>query len=183
MKLPLVSCITPTTDARAKYRPVVDECFHFQTYPRLEWIVEDGPGLIGGKRNKACERCSGEIICHFDDDDWSSPDRVYDQVTRLMESDADIIGYNEMEFRDEIRKAVWLYDNPRYALGTSLCYWKSFWSKNPFPNIKTGSDMAFQRSGKLLVVPCNGMMWARIHSGNTSIKYPGSGYWSKVRDA
>ena len=179
MRFPLVSCIMPTTEARAEYRKSAEECFRSQTYPNLELVVVDGPGLIGGKRNTACERSTGAIIVHFDDDDWSAPGRVMDQVARLMSTDVDLIGYYEMDFVDEIRNVRWKYCNPGYALGTSFCYWKSFWELNPFPDIKIGSDNKFQRAGKLLAVPSNGLMWARIHPGNTSGKRPGGGHWTK----
>ena len=91
---PLVSCIMPTFDRRA-FIPQAIHCFLAQDYPHLELVVvDDGSDpiadllpsdprilyirteprmTVGAKRNLACERARGEIIVHWDDDDWYPP--------------------------------------------------------------------------------------------------------------
>ena len=97
-----------------------------------------------------------EIIVHFDDDDYSHPNRIAEQVALLQSSGADAVGYNEMLFwRGESDLGcqiagtgeAWLYSNPRpdYALGTSLCYWRKAWERRPFaalplPGGRAGED-------------------------------------------
>ena len=110
---PLVSCIMPTFNRRA-FVPQALEYFQRQDYPNRELIiVDDGndgvgelardvPGVqyfhlsgrksIGAKRNLACARARGEIIAHWDDDDWYSTDRLRYQVMPIVAGKADMTG-------------------------------------------------------------------------------------------
>jgi hypothetical protein len=110
---PLVSCIMPTYNRRT-FVPLALAGFEAQDYPNKELlIVDDGsdpigdlvegrPGVryfhlgrrtsIGAKRNLACERAAGEIIAHWDDDDWYGQDRLRYQVAPIVQSEADITG-------------------------------------------------------------------------------------------
>jgi glycosyltransferase involved in cell wall biosynthesis len=110
---PLVSCIMPTRDRR----PFVELALrHFltQDYPNKELVVvDDGgdaisdlfeglPGIhlvrltvkasIGAKRNLACEHAQGEVIVHWDDDDWYSSTRLREQVAPILRREADMTG-------------------------------------------------------------------------------------------
>ena len=107
----LVSVITPTHD-RAAWLPRVVASFQSQTYASLELIVLDDspqPALhppllgdarikyihtaqrlsVGAKRNRMVDAARGEIIVHFDDDDYYSPSYVARMVDSL--GDADLI--------------------------------------------------------------------------------------------
>ena len=69
---------------------------------------------IGALRNHAIQGGTSEVVCtvavnkeltgpadiivHFDDDDWSHPKRIAEQVALLQSSGADVVGYNEMLF-------------------------------------------------------------------------------------
>ena len=87
----------PTT--AAAFVPLAIQLFLRQDYPNRELIViDDGDDpvgrprarttpasatavcparrTIGAKRNLACEQARGEIIAHWDDDDWYAPDRL-----------------------------------------------------------------------------------------------------------
>lgn len=110
---PLVSCIMPTYNRRA-FVPQALEYFRRQDYPNRELIiVDDGndrvgeltrdladvqyfhlPGRksIGAKRNLACAHARGEIIAHWDDDDWYSSDRLRYQVMPIIAGNADMTG-------------------------------------------------------------------------------------------
>jgi glycosyltransferase involved in cell wall biosynthesis len=110
---PLVSCIMPTYNRRA-FVPQALEYFQRQDYPNRELIiVDDGndaigdltqgvPGVqyfhlprrksIGAKRNLACARARGQIIAHWDDDDWYSSDRLRYQVMPIVAGKADMTG-------------------------------------------------------------------------------------------
>lgn len=112
-QLPLVSCIMPTYNRR----PFVSlslSCFQRQTYPNKELlVVDDGSDAvgdllqeyprvryiranrrltIGAKRNLACERAEGELIAHWDDDDWYSPERLAEQIKPLCAQTHDLTG-------------------------------------------------------------------------------------------
>ena len=142
-----------------------------------------------------------DIIVHWDDDDWSHPNRIADQVALLQRSGADAVGYREMLFwRDEIKQA-WLFTGatPNYALGTSLCYWRKTWQRRPFLNetqgveekwcadLKVVSVSAMSYHGKPEHIPVEPRMIASIHGGNTSTGYDlerhvamGSQQWRRV---
>jgi hypothetical protein len=61
---------------------------------------------IGCLRNYAIHETWADIIAHWDDDDWSHPNRLAEQVALLQASGADCVGYNEMLFWDERRAKV-----------------------------------------------------------------------------
>ncbi len=164
---------------------------------------------VGALRNWANKwACAGhkdhqpEILMHWDDDDWSHPNRMAEQVELLQSSGADCVGYNELLFWREGEPKrygaisayeparlgeAWLYSqpNPRSALGTSLCYWREVWERNPFPDLNNGEDTAwlmrvrchsvfsiplaqrFEEPGDSLKIGgYDPRMIARIHPGN-----------------
>ncbi len=110
---PLVTCIMPTCDRRA-FIPLALENFRRQDYPHKELVIVDDGGdaigdlvinqpdvryirlamrtTIGGKRNLACRQPRGQIIAHWDDDDWYAPDRLRYQVAPIMAGEADLTG-------------------------------------------------------------------------------------------
>ncbi|GCF11414.1 glycosyltransferase family 2 protein [Dictyobacter arantiisoli] len=113
MEQPLVSCIMPTRNRRHFVEQAL-RYFEQQDYPNKELIiVDDGDDLVvdlvsqrpnvryfapqyihsvGAKRNFACEVARGEIICHWDDDDWYSASRLSYQVAPFLTRNADITG-------------------------------------------------------------------------------------------
>ena len=153
---------------------------------------------IGELRNDAACHApakSADILIHFDDDDYSHPNRIAEQVALLQSSGADVVGYHEMLFWRESYSCgafggehltdageAWLYSNPTpsYALGTSLCYWRKTWERKPFEALPdkskpfSASEDAVWREGlKCIGIAPEGepRMIARIHSGNTSQVY------------
>lgn len=135
---------------------------------------------LGHKRNYACSVASGDIICHWDDDDWSDPLRIAQQVDLLLSSDADLVGYHSMFFADERCSRAWVYFNSvDYALGTSFCYRAAFWDRCPFPPVQTGEDGAMLKSARLVTMPANNMMVARLHAQNSSSR-PSGEFWHEV---
>src|SRR5438094_9881235 len=97
----MVSCIMPTRNRRPLAAQAV-AYFLRQDYPNRELIVvDDGDESVadlipddarvryryldhrlsvGAKRNLACELSRGELIAHWDDDDWMAADRLSRQV-------------------------------------------------------------------------------------------------------
>jgi O-antigen biosynthesis protein len=110
---PLVTCIMPTYNRRPLV-PLALRHFSSQDYPNKELVIVDdgtdpvgdlaadlpdvryirvpGKSSIGSKRNIACQNSHGEIIVHWDDDDWYAPDRLRYQVAPLLEDEADMTG-------------------------------------------------------------------------------------------
>ncbi len=161
--------------------------------PDNEHVTEDvAEFTIGELRNRANGWEYGkerpDIFIHWDDDDWSHPNRIAEQVALLQASGKQGVGYRDMLFWREVSDPyighqAWLYSNadPRYCLGTSLCYWREVWEKRPFKAISRGEDLEFQRDLDRLGVSTfrlpraipgdenperRPMMIASIHSGN-----------------
>jgi len=207
-KFPLVSCIMVTTAKRIKYIPLALRVWWEQTYANSELIIvtEDDlsdfipvhprikvilcePATVGKKRNIACNAAKGEIIVHFDDDDWYGPTRVEDYVKLLIKnSDIYVIGYNRARYYEVDTKIARTYTFPRkWVSGSSLCYRKSFWETNKFPDISVGEDNAFiEKTPPIRIMSLDGYdsHILRDHNENTwnRKKYYEPTYW-KIIDA
>lgn len=146
---------------------------------------------IGPKRNFACFMATGDIIMHFDSDDWSAPGRMQDQFDFLMRSEKQVVGYRLMYFYDERTKKAFRYRHPfkDIVLGTSLTFFRSWWKNNPFPeDLKNpwGEDVKFVNQARdkkqiLADQDLKDLMVARIHSDNTSPKDASGDCYLKVR--
>jgi glycosyltransferase involved in cell wall biosynthesis len=204
-------------------------CFNAQTYEN-KWLLifdtgfadflyegedvyhihalELGHLSIGALRNAAISYTDpsfrdlrADIICHFDDDDYSHRNRIAEQVALLQASGADVAGYSDMLFWREADQQAWLYLGPQKALGTSLAYWRPTWERKPFPDqprpgFATGEDTDWIRGLNLASVPSfserhphyitkDPRMIARIHRANTSGSYQlmeHSDSWRRVPD-
>lgn len=202
----LISCIMPTR-GRAQFAHLAVEAFMLQSWAERELIIlddADAPSFdvvpqfenihyftletrlkIGDKRNLAIERSHGQIVAHWDDDDYSAPMRLEDQIERLMSTGMQMTGYSSMLFKSE-GGSVDLYDdaNPKYIIGTSLMYRREYWEKHRFRSLQMGEDDLFKgfamREGTSISVPAGDLMFARIHGGNTVSKRPAGSRWKKV---
>jgi glycosyltransferase involved in cell wall biosynthesis len=125
---PLISCIMPTYNRRP-FLPLALRCFLDQDYPNKELIVvDDGedrvgdlaenlPGVryfspasrlsIGAKRNLACAEARGEIVAHWDDDDWYATDRLRYQAAPIIAGEAEITGLESAFVLDAAESAFW----------------------------------------------------------------------------
>ena len=175
--------------------PVALKCYLSQDWPDKELVViDDGPDrvgdlvkrlvpnvvyfhlaekqIIGTKRNLACEAARGELICHFDDDDWSAAGRIRDQVMRLVESGKQMTGYHSIKYWNGTKAYRYVSVIPQYALGTTLCYMKSFWYKHRFPAKNYAEDNALVYEAcderQLIAVDAGEMMVVRCHASCTS---------------
>jgi glycosyltransferase involved in cell wall biosynthesis len=202
---PFVTCIMPTCDRRT-FVPDAIAGFLAQDYGNLELIVvDDGsdpirdllpadPRIVyvrpprrlsvGAKRNLACSQARGEIIVHWDDDDWYPPSRVTRQVRALIERSVDVCGTSVLYYYDRARERAFLY---RYSggglpwvAGTTLAYRRHVWTHRPFPDVQVGEDAQFvwasaDRVGDLRDPT---LCIASLHTGNVSPKDTGGAYWS-----
>jgi len=195
---PLVSCIMPTADRR-RFVPDAIAQFLAQDYPVAELVIlDDGddavadlvpshPALryvrtprhrtLGCKRNAACEAARGDIILHWDDDDWYAPQRIRVQVEALSASRADLCGIDRVLFFDPRAPAAWEYVYPRvgapWVYGGAMCYRRDYWRAHPFPDINVGEDSQFAaaaRPDQVCVLPDNRFYVALVHAANTSPK-------------
>lgn len=205
--LPLVSCIMPTFNRRSCV-PRAIRYFLRQDYPRRELLVVDdgtdpvedvvpddpriryirleGRHSIGAKRNLACRDARGEIIAHWDDDDWSAPRRLSYQVEALLGGSVDICGLDRLFFFDPAREKAWQYRYGRgkpWLAGGTLCYRKRVWSARPFLDTSQGEDTRFVWSAgsfRIRALPDPSFYAALVHGANTSPKVTRSARWHPV---
>lgn len=88
-----------------------------------------------------------------------------------------------MRFLDMATDQWWLYmGEPDYALGTSLCYQRSFWMGNPFAAKMVGEDNEFVFANRrhLAAVDAGEMMYATTHPGNTSPRNTNRSSWQRI---
>jgi glycosyltransferase involved in cell wall biosynthesis len=139
------------------------------------YLIESKRQTIGWKRNKLAERARGEILFHWDSDDWSDVNRMATQVEFLEDSGKSVTGFSSMLFVDEHRKIAWRYRAPNRVVGSSLCYTRAFWQSHPFPNeqIEESEFMnAAIAAGEFVRADGFDLMVARLHADNTVIKKP-----------
>jgi glycosyltransferase involved in cell wall biosynthesis len=196
---PLVSCIMPTANRRS-FVPHAIRYFLRQDYLNSELIiVDDGADpiedlipddsriryhrlqsrrTIGAKRNLACEDARGDVIVHWDDDDWMAPWRVRYQLKTLLDSGADMCGLNRIIYFDVGTRKSWEYvfrSARPWVAGNTFCYFRDMWRKKSFPDIHVGEDVQFLWGGaaKNIVALADPSFYvAVIHSRNVSPKRP-----------
>lgn len=195
---PSVCCVMLTADRHELASKAV-ACFLRQSYPNKALLIYDtglvpltvvAPGVahacakawdgnnvkvpIGALRNNANGMVNADVICHWDDDDWSHPDRLAEQVGMLYVTGAQVVGYDRMLF--DLKGEAWMYANDqphdRHALGTSLCYWRQTFCLKQFKdNENTGEDATWLDGLTLRTGPAfsenQPRMIARIHGANT----------------
>lgn len=205
---PRVSCIVPTQGRRLFLLQAI-KYFQRQDYPNREMIIlDDGNDVlsdltnsdprirylrpshrltIGAKRNLACAEASGEIIVHWDDDDWMAPGRISYQVRELIKQQADICGLREIIYFDPELQRAWCYVYPMFCrswvAGGSLCYTKTFWRSNVFEDTNQDEDVRFlwTKTPKKIATLFNIEFYiALIHQGNTSVKRTNSKCWHEI---
>ncbi|MEA2563573.1 MAG: hypothetical protein QOH06_5077 [Acidobacteriota bacterium] len=211
---PLVSCIMPTRDRRELVPQAIQQ-FLRQDWPNAELIVVDdgiegvdkvadlippdprirylaldGRRTIGAKRNLACEAARGEIILHWDDDDWMADWRIRYQVEHLLSSGADLSGLPMIYFHEPATGGTWVFTSParhqRWIAGATFCYRKDLWRATPFEDVDVGEDMRFLWNGpskNVSPLADPAFYVARLHPGNTSSKRDTGRAWRPVSDA
>jgi glycosyltransferase involved in cell wall biosynthesis len=170
---PLVSCIMPTYNRRAFVRHAL-QYFVSQDYPNRELIiVDDGddpigdlaenlPGVryfrlparksIGAKRNLACQHAQGEIIAHWDDDDWYSSDRLRYQVMPILNGTADLTGLENAFVLQLPSGEFWTTNQQLHKQlfvgnvhGGTIVYRKELLLGTRFPEVNLAEDAWFLR--------------------------------------
>jgi glycosyltransferase involved in cell wall biosynthesis len=152
--------------------------------PRIRYHRLERPLVLGEKRNRACELARGELIAHWDDDDWQAPHRLRRQVEQMQASGAELGGPRSAMFFDPGARRAWLYDYPAgsrpWVVGGALCYRRSLWERHPFAAVKVGEDTRFIWSPGLpppLVLDDHRLIAGVIHTANTSRKVTSGRYW------
>lgn len=185
----------PTTARRRPFWDQALRCFLSQTYMDSELVIlDESPApdprtwptrvrykwihearlTTGRKRNLVNDLATTELIAHFDDDDWSHPERLERQVKFIDNMGAQVVGYHDLLFYRVPDRTLWCYyfaEKKPYATGTSMLYRRSWWDAHRFPEIPWGEDTAFWRcclaANVLASLGRDKMIVARAHPGNT----------------
>jgi glycosyltransferase involved in cell wall biosynthesis len=196
----MVSVVLPTHNRRAMLRDAIKSYLHQDWKDKELVVIDDGIDCcrdlfeemvpndelnylylaspaknLSVKRNIATQIARGEIIIHFDSDDWSAPTRITHQVNALIESGLEVGGYHSAMFWDEVEKRATRYQGmPDYAWGPTFCYRKEWALKHPWPenvdNAEDGIFYAVARKMKAIspksALDGTGQMVCRLHRDN-----------------
>jgi hypothetical protein len=186
-----VTCLCLTRNRR-EWLPKAIKSYLAQSYPNRELLIlADGEEVrdliperadirlvhieegrnIGDKRNYGVSLARGRYVAHWDDDDYSAPDRLLDQVTRLRNGSLAVTGYTQLDFTDG--NSWWRHmGDVGHAPGSTLLYERGWAIQHPFVAVQIGEDGDFVKDARerkaIVTAPANGMMTATIHAGNTS---------------
>ena len=161
---------------------------------RIRYIQVQRGTTIGAARNIACLAAEGEVIAHWDDDDWHAPDRVRYQVETLLGEGLDLCGMNPVIFYDCLDHSAWRYEYPAterfWVHGNGWCYRRSLWERTRFSDVDVGEDTRFLWSlagGRMRAVPDSTRHISILHGGNVSACHARGAFWhphdpSKVRE-
>ena len=149
--------------------------------PRIRYLRETARRVLGEKRNRLCALARGDIILHWDDDDWHAPDRIARQRAALEASGADLCGLDRVIFLSDDGAEAWDYvyaGKARWVCGGSLAYRRAYWEAHPFPALGCGEDTSwvFAAAGaRIETMDAPDLFVGRVHDGNTSPKYVRTG--------
>jgi hypothetical protein len=201
---PRLSAIMPTADRR-RFVPDAIAAFLAQGRDDAELVilddgddpvadlVPDDPGIryvretvrraLGEKRNRLCALARGDIILHWDDDDWHAPDRIARQIEAIDAHGADICGLDRVIFLSDDGEQAWDYvyrGRQRWVCGGSLAYRRAFWERHPFPALRSGEDTRWVFSAvgaQIHAMDAPDLFVGRVHAGNTSPKRTQGGFY------
>lgn len=161
------------TRNRAQYVLQSVKYFQRQDYPNLELLIlDDGSEdvssmvasdkriryvrihsavTIGAKRNLGCKLAQGDIIAHWDDDDWYGASRITLQAAPLLDGSADITAFSDCIFFEIEKWKFWRCSSKIFQRmfvgnvhGGTLVYRRTlFQSGIRYPDLSLGEDAMF----------------------------------------
>jgi hypothetical protein len=143
---------------------------------------------MGAKHNLACDLALGDVIVHWDDDDWIAPWRVSYQVRELHQHSPDTLcGLARVLFYDPRSDRAWQYLYPGggrpWVMGATFCYYKRFHEQHHFPDMNEGADTVFVWNlpgNPVLAHQDHRFYVGTVHSHNTSPKHTDTSGWQPL---
>lgn len=206
--VPMVSCVMPTADRRDMARRAI-AYFERQDHParelvilddgddpiadlvpkdpRIRYVASDRRLVLGAKRNAACELARGDVVVHWDDDDWVASHRIRYQLAELERSGAEVCGTTSLLYLSPDGPRAWRYEHgggphARWVAGNTMCYELDSWRRSPFPAIPRGEDWRFltDHRRRLHVNSDYRFIVGIIHSANASPKRTDNAWWHRI---
>jgi glycosyltransferase involved in cell wall biosynthesis len=163
---PLISCIMASRGFAFPARHAI-ECFRRQTYQNRELIIVSAvvdcevkamiaglrdsrirfleapmAGTVGDLRNAGIAQASGELICVWDDDDLSHPERLRWQLAALKQAGGDACFLS--------RLLLWWPERASLAVSGSWTWENTMLAKKsflpPYPSVHRGGDTLLVRA-------------------------------------
>jgi hypothetical protein len=215
---PIASCIMPTAN-RGPFVSFALELFAAQEGVDAELVVVDSGAepvralcegtdrvtyvsarrgaTIGEKRNLACAYARGEIIVHWDDDDWSAPSRLRKQVEPILAGRADATAFENrytLSLADgafwtiapELHRRMYVGD----VTGGTMAYRRSYFERGArYPHVSLAEDAALLvellRAGARLERLANAGEYVYVRHDMSTWRFVAGGYldaggWSRV---
>jgi glycosyltransferase involved in cell wall biosynthesis len=98
------------TDGEPRFRRTLEryvEALHLDSVKIV--VPDDGDRPLGALRNMAMDHCSGEVVCQWDDDDWSHPERLRLQVEYMLHGGAGACVLSEhLQLFEDSQFLAWL---------------------------------------------------------------------------
>lgn len=134
---------------------------------------------LGDLRNYAIHQAKGEIIIHFDSDDYYASEYISRSVDKLVTSGADLVGLNRCMFVHGNRKWQYHYrGEQKLVLGATMCYWRKEWENHIFPPLSVGEDNVFCAQTKNIAYGDYSELFTAIRHGNNTciVNYSSSSF-------
>lgn len=129
---------------------------------------------IGKKRNILASKCTTEVICHMDDDDFYYADSVKIRVIAMMTYKKPVSGCLQYNCYNIIDDSQFIARSNKKIMNigeASLCYMKKYWDKFKFNDEDTYEESVYFFGGKqsnFVNVPCFWIMLNITHKNNLS---------------
>ena len=204
----VASCIMLTRNRRG-FAALARELFEAQDYAHKELLIVDNGEIpvadlaegnptvryirpshrlsLGELRSLAAREASGDIIIHWDDDDWYSPERLRYQITPILNGEADVTGLQNRYVLDLSTGAFWTMTESLHLRmfvgnvhGGTLAFHRRILNGTvDYPPLNLAEDAGLLRSAlqfncRLLRMPNPGVYVYIRHSQNTWQFQPGA---------
>lgn len=130
----VIACATAGSDVEALVRELDD--------PQIRFAIAEGAANVGDIRNAAIAQADGELVCVWDDDDLSHPDRLRWQLAAMAAADAPIAALS--------RVLLWWPATVRLAMSVQRVWENTLLVERaimpPYPSVERGGDTTFFRA-------------------------------------
>ena len=162
--VPLVSCVMPTHN-RGLFVPQAVRCFLAQDYPNKELVVVDdgterveavvpaGTAIryvgvdrrltLGEKRNLGIEMSGGDIIAHWDDDDWYAPGYLTRMVREVLQGGSDTLAGVSHYLVLMLESGQLKVCRSAGPAGASFCFRRQLWAQHHYRSVNRAEDYFF----------------------------------------